>query len=94
MPCRRSRAGGGAPGAVPASCTPTRLTTTAVAAARRGIDRSQRLGRHRWVIERTFAWINRFRRLAVRYERRLDIHYAFTALACSLIRLNAHQGRF
>jgi transposase len=62
--------------------------------ARRGIDSSQRLGRYRWVIERTFAWMNRFRRLAIRYERRLDIHHAFTALACSLICLNALQGRF
>ncbi len=50
--------------------------------AGRGIEISQKLGRHRWVIERTFAWINRFRRLVTRYERRSDIHYAFTALAC------------
>ena len=62
--------------------------------ARRGIDSSPKLGRHRWVIERTFAWINRFRRRAIRYERRLDIHQAFTAIACSLICLNALAGRF
>jgi transposase len=62
--------------------------------ARRGVESSQRLGRHRWVIERTFAWLNRFRRLAIRYERRLDIHHAFTAIACSLICLNALAGRF
>ena len=62
--------------------------------ARRGVDNSQRLGRHRWVIERTFAWINSFKRLSVRYERRVDIHYAFTAIACSLICLRALQGRF
>ena len=36
--------------------------------ARRGIDSSERLGRHRWVLERTHAWFNRFRRLPVRYE--------------------------
>ena len=53
--------------------------------ARRGIDSSQRLGRHRWVVERTFAWLNRFRRLRVRYERRDDIHLAFTWFACALI---------
>jgi transposase len=29
---------------------------------------SERLGRHRWVVERTLAWFARFRRLAVRYE--------------------------
>jgi transposase len=38
--------------------------------ARRGIESSQRLGKHRWVIERTFAWVNRFRRLAIRYGSR------------------------
>lgn len=46
--------------------------------ARRGVDNSQRLGHHRWVVERTFAWLNRFRRLRVRYERRDDIPLAFT----------------
>ena len=62
--------------------------------ARRGIESSRRLGRHRWVVERTLAWMSRFRRLAIRYERSIDIHHAFTALACSLICLNALQGRF
>jgi transposase len=61
--------------------------------ARRGVGSSHKLGRHRWVIERTLAWMGRFRRLAIRYERRLDMHHASTALACSLIRLNALQGR-
>jgi len=27
------------------------------------------LGRHRWVVERTLAWLNRDRRLTIRYER-------------------------
>ena len=62
--------------------------------ARRGVDTSQKLGRHRWVIERTFAWFNKLRRLTIRYERRLDIHHAFTSIACSLICLNALLGRF
>jgi transposase len=53
--------------------------------ARRGVESSQKLGRHRWGVERTLAWLDRFRRLATRYERRLDIHHAFTVLACSLI---------
>jgi transposase len=53
--------------------------------ARKGIESSERLGRHRWVIERTLAWLNRFRRLAVRYERRADIHEAFLQLGCALI---------
>jgi transposase len=56
--------------------------------ARRGIDGSERLGRHRWVVERTLAWFARFRRLAVRYERRADIFEAFHHLAAALICLN------
>ena len=53
--------------------------------ARKGKESSQRLGRHRWVVERTFAWLNQFRRLAIRYERRADIHHAFLTLGCALI---------
>ena len=56
--------------------------------ARRGVESSQRLGRHRWVVERTLAWLARFRRLSVRYERRVDIHLAFTTLGCALVCLN------
>jgi transposase len=57
--------------------------------ARKGIDASQRLGRHRWVVERTLAWLNHFRRLRVRDERRADIHQAFLTLGCALICVNA-----
>jgi transposase len=53
--------------------------------ARKGIDSSQRLGRHRWVVERTLAWLNQFRRLRIRDERRADIHHAFLTLGCALI---------
>jgi transposase len=53
--------------------------------SRRGKDTSERLGRHRWVVERTLAWLARYRRLLVRYERRADIHEAFLHLGCALI---------
>lgn len=56
--------------------------------ARRGIESSERLGRYRWVVERSFAWLHRFRRLTIRYERRADIHLGFLHLACALICLN------
>ena len=56
--------------------------------ARKGVESSARLGRHRWVVERTLAWMNRFRRLAIRYERRADVHLALVILACSLICAN------
>ncbi len=62
--------------------------------ARRGIESAEKLGRYRWVIERSFAWLNKFRRLTIRYERRADIHYALTSLGCSLICLRALEGRF
>jgi len=48
--------------------------------ARRGIERSDRLGRHRWVAERTPSRLNRFRRLEARCERRADVHRAFLTL--------------
>ena len=53
--------------------------------ARKGVESKQRLGRYRWVVERTHSWLNRFRRLKVRYERRADIHEAFLKIGCSLI---------
>jgi IS5 family transposase len=53
--------------------------------ARRGIESSERLGRYRWAVERTLSWVNRLRRLKVRYERRDDIHQAFLDLGCALI---------
>ena len=53
--------------------------------ARKGLDSSARLGRHRWVVERTLAWLGQFRRLTIRYERRADIHEAFLTLGCALI---------
>ena len=56
--------------------------------ARQGVETRDTLGRHRWVVERTFAWLNRFRRLTIRYERRADIHEAFVTLGCALICLN------
>jgi transposase len=43
------------------------------------------LGKTRWVVERTLAWLRQFRRLRVRYDRRADIHRSFLALACVLI---------
>jgi transposase len=42
-------------------------------------------GRWRWLVERTFVWLNQFRRLRVRYEKRADIHTAFLSVARVLI---------
>ncbi len=53
--------------------------------ARKGIESRERLGRWRWVVERSISWLHRFRRLQIRYERRADIHQGFLTLGCSLI---------
>ena len=53
--------------------------------ARKGVESSARLGRHRWVVERTLAWLSRFRRLRIRDERRADIHQAFLDLGAALV---------
>ena len=39
----------------------------------------------RWVVERTAAWLNRFRKLLVRYEKKADNFDALLHLACALI---------
>jgi transposase len=62
--------------------------------ARRGVEPSEKLGRHRWVVERTLAWLARYRKLTIRYERRSDIHEAFLLLACSLVCFNRLRRRF
>ena len=53
--------------------------------ARRGVERNDRLGRHRWVVERTHAWLAAFGKLRVRFERRIDTHVALLSLACSIV---------
>jgi transposase len=62
---------------------------------RPGIESSTRLGRHRWTIERTMAWLAGGRRLHRRYERKVEHFLAFTSIvACSPPLLSqTHQMR-
>ncbi|MDN7602887.1 IS5 family transposase [Burkholderia gladioli] len=53
--------------------------------ARRGHPHGSGLGKVRWVVERTHAWLHHFRRLRTRFERRADIHEALLKLGCCLI---------
>ncbi|MFF9984632.1 IS5 family transposase [Streptomyces erythrochromogenes] len=53
--------------------------------ARRGTESSQRLGRHRWVVERTVSWLGGCRRLHRRYERKAEHFLAFVGIAAALI---------
>ena len=53
--------------------------------ARRQTGHGSGLGRARWVVERTFAWLHHFKRLLVRYDRQHEIHEAFLAIGCCLV---------
>lgn len=39
----------------------------------------------RWVVERTHSWLNRFRKLLVRFEKKEASHEALLEIACALI---------
>ena len=49
--------------------------------------RAKRRGRkaRRWVVERTHSWLNRFRRLLVRWEKKASNYEAMLHLACATI---------
>jgi putative transposase len=55
----------------------------------RGAAPRPRKARHhparRWVVERTHSWLNRFRKLLVRFEKRAMSYDALLELACALI---------
>jgi transposase len=56
--------------------------------ARRGVESSTRLGRHRWKVERALSWLSCFRRLEVRWDRDGGRWFAFVLLACALVCFN------
>lgn len=43
----------------------------------------------RWVVERTHSWMNRFRRILVRWEKKAENYLAFLHFACGLIAFRA-----
>ena len=49
--------------------------------------RARRRGRkaRRWVVERAHSWLNRFRRLLVRWEKKASTYQAMLHLACATI---------
>ena len=49
--------------------------------------RALRRYRKRWKIQRTFAWLQNFRRLLVRQDRHILVYQGFFHLACALITL-------
>ncbi|MEV6576085.1 IS5 family transposase [Streptomyces sp. NPDC051577] len=62
--------------------------------ARRGTLHGSGLGKTRWVVERTFAWLHQFKRLRIRYEIRADLHLGLLQLACSIICLRRLRTSF
>lgn len=57
-------------------------------------DSSRGLGKARWPVERTFAWLHQFRRLRIRWDKRAEIHQAFLHLAAAVICHRIHVSRF
>ncbi|WP_398906579.1 IS5 family transposase [Streptomyces sp. 840.1] len=53
--------------------------------SRKGAPNIKGIGKLRYVVEQTFALLHHFKRLAVRWERRTELHDALVSLACSLI---------
>ena len=43
----------------------------------------------RWVVERTHSWLNRFRRLLIRWEKKVENYLAMLHFACAWITLRA-----
>jgi IS5 family transposase len=56
--------------------------------ARRGVESSTRLGRHRWKVERSLSWLSCFRRLQVRWDRDSGRWFAFVLVACTAVCCN------
>ena len=52
--------------------------------------RALRRYRHRWKVERLFAWLHNFRRLVTRYEFHVDNFLGFVHLGCMCIILRTH----
>lgn len=43
----------------------------------------------RWVVERSHSWLNRFRRILIRWDKKPENYIAFLHLACALIAFRA-----
>jgi putative transposase len=51
----------------------------------KAIKRSARFKARRWVVERTHSWMNRFRRILIRWEKKAENYLGMLHLVCSLI---------
>jgi putative transposase len=49
------------------------------------LKRQIRFQARRWVVERTHSWLNRFRRILIRWEKKAANYLALLHLACAII---------
>ena len=55
----------------------------------KAIKREAGFRARRWVVERTHSWMNRFRRILIRWEKKPENYIAFLHFACALIAFRA-----
>ena len=55
----------------------------------KAIKRAAGFKARRWVVEHTHSWLNRFRRILVRWDKAPENYIAFLHFACALITLRA-----
>ncbi|ADB15575.1 transposase IS4 family protein [Pirellula staleyi DSM 6068] len=55
------------------------------------IREKERARPRRWVVERTHSWLNRFRGVLLRWEKKVDNHIAILQLACAFYTLKQAQ---
>jgi transposase len=53
------------------------------------IKRNARFKARRWVVERTHSWMNRFRRILIRWEKKPENYLGLLHLVCGLIAYRA-----
>lgn len=53
------------------------------------IKQEARKRARRWVVERTHSWLNRFRRILIRWDKKPETYIAFLHFACALIAFRA-----
>ena len=49
------------------------------------LKRNARFRARRWVVERTHSWLNRFRRILIRWEKKAENYLGLLHLACAII---------
>jgi putative transposase len=55
----------------------------------RALNRRVGFRARRWVVERTHSWMNRFRRVSIRWDKKVSNYLAFLHFACALIAFRA-----